>query len=370
MGLGLGNDPTQYQRMRETPWAAAVLGMCYGSSFLYTCCSDFRVIRRGAVMAVSSPRLIELATGEKIAAEDLGGWQIHTEVTGLIDKVVDTDEHAIDAIKQFLSYLPSHHNETPPVHPVAAGSGAGMPDILKLVPPNRSQVYDMRKVIAKIVDADSVFEMKPKFGKVLVTALTRIGGRSVGVIANNPLFKGGVLDADAADKAVAFIVMCDSFNIPLVLLVDTPGFVIGADAEKKKATGKIVNMMNALQLVTVPRLSIIIRKTFGQAYLNMGGGKNSDEVAAWPTAEVSFMTPQFAVTVVHGTKPDKPGFDEQLEEMERANNAYDIAATYAVQNVIRPEDTRDYLLQMLEVHSLKLSNGVGQHLMRTWPTSY
>jgi acetyl-CoA carboxylase carboxyltransferase component len=370
MGLGLGNDPTQYQRMRETPWAAAVMGMCYGSSFLYTCCSDFRVMRKGAVMAVSSPRLIELATNEKIAAEDLGGWQLHTEQTGLIDLAFDTDEECIDAMKRFLSYLPANHNLPPPEAAVPAGSGEGMAGILDLVPPNRQQVYDMRRLVAAIADKGSVLEVKPKFGKVLVTALARLGGKSVGFIANNPLFKGGVLDADAADKAIAFMVMCDSFNVPLVLLVDTPGFVIGAEAEKKRATGKIVNFMNALQLVTVPRLSIIIRKTFGQAYLNMGGGRNSDEVAAWPTAEVSFMTPQFAVTVVHGTRPGEPGFDEQLAEMEKANSAYEIARTYAVQNVIRPQDTRDYLIRMLEVHSLKLTNGVGQHLMRAWPTSY
>ncbi|MEO5695076.1 MAG: carboxyl transferase domain-containing protein [Usitatibacter sp.] len=370
MGLGLGNDPTQYQRMRETPWAAAVLGMCYGSSFLYTCCSDFRVMRKGGVMAVSSPRLIELATNEKIEGEVLGGWQVHSEVTGLIDMVVETDEEAVDAIKKFLSYLPSNHNEAPPIHSVEPGSGEAMARILDLVPPNRSQVYDMRKVVAAIADKGSVFEMKPRYGKVLVTALARLDGKSVGFIANNPLFKGGVLDSDAADKAISFMVMCDSFNIPLVLLVDTPGFVIGAEAEKRKATGKIVNFMNALQLVTVPRLSIIIRKTFGQAYLNMGGGRNSDEVAAWPTAEVSFMTPRFAVTVVHGTRPGEPGFEEQLAEMEKDNNAYEIARTYAVQNVIKPEDTRDYLIRMLDIHSLKLTGGVGQHLMRAWPTSY
>lgn len=370
MGLGLGNDPTQYQRMRETPWAASVLGYCYGSSFLYTCCSDFRVMRKGAVMAVSSPGLIELATNEKISPEELGGWQIHSEVTGLVDQVVDRDEDAVDAIKRFLSYLPSHRNQLPPEVAVTAGSGRKMDSILDLLPASRSQVYDMRKIVAAIVDEGSVFELKPKFGKTVMTALARLGGRTVGVIANNPFFKGGVLEADAADKAISFMVMCDSFNIPLVLLVDTPGFVIGAEAEKKRATGKIVNFMNALQLVSVPKLSVIIRKTFGQAYLNMGGGRNSDEVAAWPTAEVSFMTPQFAVTVVHGTRPGDPGFDEQLAQMNRDNNAYEIARTFAVQNVIRPESTRDYLINMLEIHSLKLSNGIGQHLMRAWPTSY
>jgi acetyl-CoA carboxylase carboxyltransferase component len=370
MGLGLGNDPTQYQRMRETPWAGAVLGMCYGSSFLYTCCSDFRVIRKGGVMAVSSPRLIELATNEKIDPQELGGWQVHTDITGLIDLAVDTDEEALDAIKRFLAYLPSHHNEAPPSVAVTPGSGDAMASILDLVPPNRAQVYDMRKVIAAIADKGSVFELKARYGKVAFTGLARLDGKPVGFIGNNPQFKGGVLDADASDKVTSFIVLCDSFNIPIVMMVDTPGFVIGADAERRKATGKIVNMMNALQLVTVPKLSVIVRKTYGQAYLNMGGGRNSDEVAAWPTAEVSFMTPRFAVTVVTGLNPGDPGFDEYLAEMERDNSAYEIARTYAVQNVIRPAETRDYLIRMLEIHSLKLTRGVGQHLLRAWPTSY
>jgi acetyl-CoA carboxylase carboxyltransferase component len=228
----------------------------------------------------------------------------------------------------------------------------------------------MRKLVQAIADEDSVFELKPRFGKSITTALARMDGNSVGFLANNPLFKGGVLDADAADKAISFMVMCDSFNIPLIFLVDTPGFVIGAEAEKKKATGKIVNFMNALQLVTVPKLSVIIRKTFGQAYLNMGGGRNSDEVAAWPTAEISFMTPEFAVSVVHGTRLGEDGFESQLAQMNKDNNAYEIARTYAVQNVIQPQETRNYLITMLEIHSLKLSGGIGQHAMRAWPTSY
>ena len=128
--------------------------------------------------------------------------------------------------------------------------------------------------------------------------------------------------------------------------------------------------MNALSLVTVPRLSVILRKSYGQAYLNMGGGRNSDEVAAWPTAEVSFMDPQFAVKVVHNLDPGQPGFDEARAAMNRDSEPWDMAGVYAVQNVIRPQQTRDYLIRMLEVHRMRLTNGVGQHLMRAWPTSF
>jgi acetyl-CoA carboxylase carboxyltransferase component len=182
--------------------------------------------------------------------------------------------------------------------------------------------------------------------------------------------KGGPLDTDACEKITSLLVLCDSFNIPVVMLVDTPGFIIGTDAERKRAPGKIMNFMNALSLMTVPKLSVILRKSYGQAYLNMGGGRNSDEVAAWPTAEISFMDPQFAVKVVYGLDPGQPGFDEALARMNRDSEVWDIASIYAVQSVIRPRETRDYLMRILGVHRSRLTNGVGQHLMRAWPTSY
>ncbi|MBX9811313.1 MAG: methylmalonyl-CoA carboxyltransferase [Burkholderiales bacterium] len=370
MGSMLGNDPTQYQRMRETPWAGAVLGYCYGSSTWYTGFSDFSVMRKGAIMAVSSPRLAELAIKEKVDPEEIGGWRLHAETTGLIDMVVDTDEEALDAIKTFLSYMPSHCNEAPPEYPVTPGSGEGMDKILDILPPTRTQVYDVRKIIRTIVDRDSYFEIKARFGKVAVTALARLDGKTVGIIANNPLFKGGALDTDACEKITGFIVLCDSFNIPIIMLVDTPGFIIGADAERKRAPGKIMNFMGALSLVTVPKISVVLRKSYGQAYLNMGGGRNSDEMAVWPTAEISFMDPNFAVTIVHGLEPGDPGFEDALAQMQRDSNVWDIASIYAAQSVIRPQDTRDYLIRMLQVHRLRLTNGVGQHLMRTWPTTY
>ena len=370
MGMLLGNDPTQYQRMRETPWAGAVLGFCYGSSTWYTGLSDFSVMRKGAIMAVSSPQLVSLAIKEKVDPEEIGGWKLHSEVTGLIDQIAETDEEALDLVKTFLSYMPAHHNEAPPVRPVSAGSGEGMHGILELLPPSRTQVYDVRKIIKLIVDRDSYFELKPRFGKVAVTALSRIDGRTVGIIANNPVFKGGALDTEACEKITSFIVMCDSFNIPIVMLVDTPGFIIGLDAERKRAPGKIMNFMSALSLVTVPKLTIVLRKSYGQAYLNMGGGRNSDEFAAWPTAEISFMDPHFATGIVHGLNPGDAGYEVALEEMQRGSSVWDIASIYAVQSVVLPHETRDYLIRMLKVHRLRLSNGVGQHLMRTWPTTF
>src|SRR3546814_197358 len=168
----------------------------------------------------------------------------------------------------------------PPERPVPMGSDDAAKTVAELVPEKRTQVYDMRKVIQAVVDKDSFFEMKPRFGKTAVTALARVGGRTVGFVANNPISKAGAMDANGCDKIVSFLVLCDSYNIPIVFLVDNPGFVIGLEAERQRAPGKIINFMSALQLVTVPKLTIMLRKNYGQAYINMGGNKNADDVAA------------------------------------------------------------------------------------------
>jgi len=370
MGMLLGNDITQFRRMRETPMCAAAIGPSFGSSTWLTCQADFSVMQKGATVAVSSPRLVSMALGEKVDAEELGGWRLHAEVTGLVDQVVDTEEEVFQAIRRFLSYLPSHHNEAPPDAPVPAGSGAEMKEVFSILPESRTQVYDMRRIVKALADKDTLFELKPRFGKSAVTALARLGGKSVGIVANNPLHRGGALDADACRKITDFLVLCDSFNVPIVLLVDTPGFQIGTEAERAGAPGKIMNFMNAMTLVTVPRLSVIIRKSYGRAYVCMGGGRHSDDIAAWPTAEVSFMSPEFATKIVHGLGPGEPGFEEAFAGICKASDVWGLAAVFAAQAVIRPEETRDYLIRMLEVYQLRMTRGVGQHLMRTWPTSY
>lgn len=371
MGAMLGNDPHQYVRHRETPWASAILGQCYGSSAWYACLSDFVVMRKGSTLAVASPVLASLAIGQKVDSEDLGGWKLHSEVTGLVDCVTETDEEAIELIKRFLSYLPSHNQEAPPHVPMPPSSVDRAAKLMDIVPQNRRRVYDVRKVINAIVDADSFFELKPRFGRTAVTGLARLEGRTVGVVANNPMGKAGALDVASCEKITRFLVMCDSFNIPIVMLVDTPGFVIGVEGERMKAPGKIMNFMTALQMCTVPKLSVIMRKSYGQAYLNMGGGRNSDEVAAWPTAEVSFMDPAYSVQVVTwGRDADEDELENLRAQMERESDVWGMAEMYAVQAVIEPQDTRDYLVRMLEVHQLRRSGGIGEHQLSAWPTTY
>lgn len=365
-----GQDPTQYTRYRETPWASAVLGPCYGSSVWYACLSDFVVMRKGAVMAVSSPRVTGMAIGQNTDPEELGGWRMHADTTGMVDQIADTDEDAIVAIKQFLSYLPSSNTQPPPMaDPVAPGADGD--SLLDLVPTDRSRVYDMRKVIAGLADADSVLALKPRFGKSAVTCLVRLDGRSVGIVATNPMQKGGALDPHACEKVTNFIVLCDSFNIPLVFLVDTPGFLIGVEGERQKAPGKIMNFMQAVQMASVPKVSLILRKSYGQAYLNLGGGRNSDIVGVWPTAEVSFMDPAIGVRVALGEDvADDPARLEQAQtEMRQDASAYALAKLYTAHDIVDPRATRQWLVDALGYLG-GVDGTVSSHRMAGWPTTY
>ena len=368
----IAQDPTEYQRLRESPWCSALLGQCYGSSTWYSAMSDFVVMRKGAVMAIASPNVTSIAINRPIDAEELGGWKLLTGTSGLADLAVDTDEQAIDSIKRFLSYLPSHNMEAPPERPVPPGSDEPCKKMLDIVPESRNKVYDVRKVIQAIADHGSTFELKERFGKSLATVLGRLDGKSVGFIANNPMFKGGALDADACQKVTSFMVLCDSFNIPLVYLVDVPGFLIGVEGEIRGMPGKVINWMNAMTLVTVPKIAVIMRKSYGQAFINMAGGRNADEVAVWPTADLGFMDPAVSVNVLYGVRyQDDPERFEQLKaEVERDTSAWGLAELYEAQTVIDPRDTREYLVRTLEVHRLRMKNGVGEHLLRNWPTSY
>lgn len=371
-GMGLTVETNRFLRSRESPWVAAILGNAFGSAGWHACCADFCVMRKGAVMAVASPRVVSMSLGRTVTPEELGGWEILAEHSGFADMVVDTDEQALDAIKRYLSYLPTHRNEPPPKAPVPPGADDAVKNILDLLPEAQNQVYDVRKVIRAFVDPDSFFEMKERFGRSATTALARIAGQSVGIVANNPMFKGGAIDADACSKITDFIVMCDSFNVPLVFLQDQPGFLVGPEAEKRGIVGKVINWMNALLQVTVPKISIILRKSYGRGFINMGGAGTTDEIAAWWTTEVSFMNPRTAVMVVHGLKEedDPPRFEKLLKEMARNGSAYDLAAIFGVKEVLDPRDTRAYLAEMLEVHTLRLRNGVSEHRLATWPTSY
>lgn len=366
----LGQDAAEYLRDRKTPWVSALLGDCYGSSTWYACMSDFVVMRKGSTLAVASTRVTSVAINQPVEAEDLGGWRLHTGSTGLVDLAVDTDEEALEAVRVFLSYLPRHNSEMPPRQEAYSEPEKSADHILEILPETRNAVYDVRDILRCVVDGDSLFELKARFGKSICTSLARIEGRSVGILANNPKFKGGAIDVDAMRKAVSFLVLCDSYNVPVVFMVDQPGFLIGIDGEKRWAPGRIMNWMNAISLVSTPKISVIMRKSYGQAYLNMGGGRNSDEVLSWPMADLGFVDPALGVQMLHKVKrsEDPERFDELLADLKQDSTAYSLAELYETHAIIDPRETRQSLARLLEVHALK--GEVGEHKLATWPTSY
>lgn len=373
IGTGtLGQDPTQFIRMREVPYVSAVLGPAFGTACWFTQLSDFVVMRKDAQLAISSPKVTEIAIRQKIDPMELAGWRMQAEVTGKVDYGVDSDEEAIDLVKRFLSYLPSHHNETPPKAAVPTGADQGAARLLDLVPEDRAKVYDMRKVAEAICDPGTLFPLKDRFARTAFTALARVNGQTVGILGSNPMFKAGAMDPDSCDKACTFFVLCDSFNIPIIILVDTPGFLIGVEGERRKAPGKVINMMSALQMCTVPKFSMVMRKSYGQAYLNMGGTRNTDEMLAWYSADVGFMDPNVGVNVVYGVKrEDEPERFEQLKaEIQRDSSAYDLAGIFSAVAVIDPRESRRWLARLLEVHQRRPAKGIGRHLLGGWPTTF
>jgi acetyl-CoA carboxylase carboxyltransferase component len=370
-GIGMSGERAIYRNPRTVPWISAVLGLTYGGG-AFTCVnSDFTVMRKGAVLAVSSQMVTSVAIGEEEDPQALGGWRHHSEVTGLIDALAETDEEAIAACQRFLSYMPDHAGALPPCAAVSGGSGDDAARLLEIVPESRAKVYDVRKVIQAVFDKDSVFALKDRFAKVAVTALARLGGRVVGVVASNPMFKGGALDPDACDKIASFIVLCDSYHIPLIFLADTPGFLVGAESEKKRLPAKIMTFMSALEQATVPKIALVLRKSYGQAYLNMGGGK-ADVTASWFTGDISFMDPAVAVNVVFAVKQDQDPdrFAALVKQVSEGTTAYELAAPFLAHSVIDPRETRRYLTSMLEILARRPTGGLSERRLANWPHGF
>lgn len=359
-------------RVRKSPMVTAILGECYGMPTWMACLSDFVVQVKGSAMGVSGPRVLELALGQTITDEELGGFAVHSEITGNADRVAENEDHCFDIIRQFLSYLPSHNSQLAPVYAVPAGSGKSMEKILDFLPEKRSRTYDMRSILSCIMDQDSLFEIKPDFGKSVITALARINGASVGIVANQPSFMAGAMDTNGIDKVTSFLCLCDSYNIPLLFFHDTPGFLVGKEAERNRVAAKVMNYMNALGQISVPKISVIVRKSYGMAFWNMSGsGCATDFLVAWPTAEMSFVDPAIAANVVHGSKDADPKQKEGLiQSMVEDASPFGAAGLFHIHDVIDPRHTREYIIDALEIAKDTASNGISEHKLANWPTKF
>ncbi|MBI9076529.1 MAG: carboxyl transferase [Desulfatibacillum sp.] len=363
-------------RVRQSPMVTGVMGECYGMPTWMACLADFVVQVKGSGMGVSGPRVLEIALGEKVTDEELGGWQVHSRITGMADAVAENEEDCFNIISKFLSYMPSHNNELPPMAPTPEGSGDEMDTILDLLPEKRNRTYDMHKILKCIVDKDSLFPIKADFGKTVITTLGRVKGRVVGMVANQPSFQAGAMDCDGIDKVISFLCLCDSFNIPLVFMHDIPGFLVGAKAERGRVAARVMNYMNALALVTVPKIAVIVRKTYGMAFWNMcGSGCGADFLVAWPTAEMSFVDPEIAANVVFGgkapkTEQDKAKWDEMVQTMVDDSSPYGAAGMHSIHDIIDPTQTREYIHKALDVCLDSRTGGIGEHKLANWPTKF
>ena len=358
-------------RSRQTPLVATIMGECFGGPSWLAALADFVVQVKGSCMAVSGPRVLEMATGEKIDNEDLGGWRLHAEITGQVDRVAEDEADCFRIVREFLSYLPSSGHELPPLVPPQWADQEGRQEkLLSIVPDESRRGYDMNSVIKCIVDDERIFPIKPDFERSVITCLARIDGCTVGIIANQPIHTAGAMGPDGCDKCCSFICLCDSFNIPLIFLHDTPGFLVSKAAELKRMPGKIINFIEAVSLSTVPKVSIVIRKSYGMAYSNMcGTGMGADFVFAWPNAEISFMAPEVAANVVFRPKIDGSGDPqaarEQAERQMRVAGApWKAAGLHLLEDVIDRRDTRKVISRIL---TLAAGNDGGHRSRRLRP---
>ena len=358
-------------RRREVPVACAIVGESFGGSSFVAGLSDFVVQVRGSVLAITSPRVIEVATGQQVSNETLGGTDVHDRRTGQIDLAVDTDDDAYDAIRRFLSFMPSRAGELPP----RLSSGVVAPDdaIAAAVPGKRTQTYDMRALLELLVDDGDLLELKPNFGASIVTGLARIDGWAVGIVASQPAFAVGSLTPDACSKATRLLCLCDAFGLPVVFVQDTPGFLVGTDVEHDRFLARSMLFLEALSLARVPRLSLVVRKAFGLAFFSMGGSNmGSDLLVAWPGAEIGFMDPVVGANVLHADRLaglDGEARKDELYRLAAELGAYSdpraIAAAMNLDDVIEPADTRVVLADALARYAPNALNEPS--VLSSWP---
>ncbi|TME46096.1 MAG: acyl-CoA carboxylase subunit beta [Chloroflexi bacterium] len=345
----------QVQMSGVVPQVAAMLGPCAaGTAYIPGLADYVPMVKETSSMALGGARLVKAATGEETSDHAMGGSQIHCYISGVGDLEVDDDAACIAAAREFLSFLPSNNREMAPRRDTQDLRDRRIDDLGKLVPVNPRAAYDMRKVLKRLADDGHVFEIKPAWARNIVTAFVRFDGQSTGVVASQPMIKGGALDIDAADKAARFITLCDAFNVPLVFLQDVPGFIVGTEVEKQGIIRHGAKMLYAVSEATVPKVTVVLRKAYGAGYYVMcGRGYEPDALVAWPSAEISVMGPEGAVDIIFPKQiaaADDPSAarKEYIEAVRKTIDPY-IAASWAfVDDIIDPADTRRVIIDALE----------------------
>ena len=340
------------------PQVAAMMGPgAAGTAYIPGLADFVPMVRGSANMALAGPHLVKAAVGEDVSAEEMGGSEVHTKISGVADLAVRDDRECIDKVRAYLGYFPSSNLERPPVVETEDPADRRCDALLDLVPANPRQAYDMRKVVNEVVDDGAFFPMKPDWARNLVTGFARFGGRPAGIVANQPMFLGGALDVNAADKAARFVWLCDAFHIPLVFLMDCPGFLVGSQVEKQGIIRHGAKMLFAVADATVPKVTVVLRKGYGAGYYVMNGrAYEPDLIVGWPTAEISVMGPEGAVNIIFrkqieaAQEEERDGLRNQLIDTVREQiNAYIAAGWSFVDDLIDPAETRATICRGLEM---------------------
>jgi methylmalonyl-CoA decarboxylase subunit alpha len=359
---GYGGIFTRHVRASGViPQISVILGPCAGGAAYSPALADFVfMVRDTSYMFLTGPDVIKSVTGESITQEDLGGARVHAATSGVASFAYDDEASCLDAVRHLVSLLPANHRELPPAIAADDPTDRACPRLANIVPANPRKAYDMRKVIAEIVDHGEFMEVHERWARSIVCALARLGGRTVGIVGNQPRVRAGVLDIDASDKAARFIRFCDAFGIPLVTLVDVPGFLPGVGQEHHGVIRHGAKLLYAYCDASVPRVQVILRKAYGGAYIVMDSRSVGADVSfAWPVNEIAVMGAEAAVGVINRKEIAAADEPELLREQliagykERLMHPFYAAERGLVDDVIDPGQTRVAVWRALEMLSGK-----------------
>ena len=350
-----------YRNVRSSgviPQISAIMGPCAGGAVYSPALTDFvMMVEDNSYMFVTGPNVVKTVTHEEVTAEELGGAMTHASKSGITHFTAANDIECIKNIRELLSYLPQNCEEEPERLPYES-SNEIREQLNSIIPENPNQPYDIRSVIEQVIDGDTFLEVQKDFAENMVVGFARLGGRSIGIIANQPAFLAGVLDIKSSQKGSRFVRFCDSFNIPLLVLVDVPGFLPGTDQEWNGIISNGAKLLYAFSEATVPRITLITRKAYGGAYDVMNSKHiGADMNYAWPSAEIAVMGAKGAAEIIfkkeisEAKNPADKLKEKENEYMEMFANPYRAAERGFIDEVIRPDQTREKLLrafQMLE----------------------
>jgi len=349
----------------EVPVISAVLGTAAGGPAGRAILSHFSVMVEGtSQIFAAGPPVVKRSLGQTITKEDLGGPEVAVKKAGSIHNAAKSEEEALIQIRRFLSFMPQNVWELPPVLPVDDPVERCEDALLGLVPEQRTQPYDMKKLISLVIDRDSEFEIRPTYGRAIITMLARLGGRPVGIIANNPMIYGGAMDADAARKQIHFMELCDTFHIPLVFLVDVPGFMIGLKAEQEGTLREGMRVVYTAGQLKVPTMTMVIRKCYGMAGMATCNKNDIDLKLAWPTGEWGSLPVEGGVAAAFrreiAAADDPKAREKELEAELRAHaSPFRTAEALGVEEIIDPRETRPILCDYIALAEQRLKINLG-----------